>query len=192
MNTHPSHWLFRTAIASACVLAMALVGCDRVPKPKADEKPAPAAPAAPATPVPASVSAAPAATVAAAVRKVPVTLQGVASAGLTVRVKGVEVGGDATVLDVSVSFANRFTNSTMLALTDTFIEDESGARLHIKRPENNRNITLREGETLDGQLVFLGSVPASAKAIKVVFNDGNPGDNIVAPGLTINLSLQDG
>jgi hypothetical protein len=193
----------RAAIAGACVLALALAGCDRVPKPKADE---PAAPTAPAAPAPAPVSQAPAevpaavtapavaaapAPALAATRKVPVTLQGVAAAGLTVRVKGVEVGGDATVLDVSISFANRITNNTMLALVDTYLEDESGARLHIKRPENNRNITVNEGETVDGQLVFLGSVPTSARSLKLVFNDGNQGDNIVAPGLTIKLPLQD-
>jgi hypothetical protein len=44
---------------------------------------------------------------------------------------------------------------------------------------------------VDGQLVFLGSVPTSARALKLVFNDGNQGDNIVAPGLTIKLPLQD-
>lgn len=201
MNPGTSDSLSRAALAAACVLALALAGCDRAPKPKADEAPAavPAAPAAPAAPAP--VSAAPAvvpaattapAVAAAATRKVPVALQGVASAGLTVRVKGVEIGGDATVVDVSISFANRITNTTMLALADTFLEDESGARLHIKRPENNRNISVREGETLDGQLVFMGSVPVSARTLKVVFNDGNQGDNIVAPGLTINLPLQDG
>ncbi|KRC21705.1 hypothetical protein [Acidovorax sp. Root219] len=201
MNPGTSDSLSRAALAAACVLALALAGCDRAPKPKADEAPAaaPAAPAAPAGPAP--VSAAPAvvpaattapAVAAAATRKVPVALQGVASAGLTVRVKGVEIGGDATVVDVSISFANRITNTTMLALADTFLEDESGARLHIKRPENNRNISVREGETLDGQLVFMGSVPVSARTLKVVFNDGNQGDNIVAPGLTINLPLQDG
>jgi len=119
-------------------------------------------------------------------------VQGVAPAGITVRVKGVEIGGDATVLDVSISFANRITDSTMLALADTFLEDEHGARLHIKRPDGNRDITIREGETLDGQLVFLGSVPTTARTLRLVFNDGNDGDNIVAPGLVMELPLQGG
>jgi len=119
-------------------------------------------------------------------------VQGVAPAGVTVRVKGVEIGGDATVLDVSISFANRITDSTMLALADTFLEDENGARLHIKRPEGNRDITIREGQTLDGQLVFLGSVPATARKLRLVFNEGNEGDNIVAPGLVMELPLQGG
>jgi hypothetical protein len=129
---------------------------------------------------------------AAAPQKVPLAVQGVAAAGVTVRVKSVEIGADATVLDVSISFANRITDTTMLALADTYLQDESGARLHIKRPDNNRDITIREGETLDGQLVFMGAVAPSARKLKLVFNDGNQGDNIVAPGLVIDLPLQGG
>lgn len=132
----------------------------------------------------------PVAAAAAAPKKVALSIQGVAPAGVTVRVKGVEIGGDATVLDVSISFANRITDTTMLALADTYLQDESGARLHIKRPDNNRDMTIREGETLNGQLVFMGAVAPSARMLKLVFNDGNQGDNIVAPGLVIDLPLQ--
>ncbi|CAN7296349.1 hypothetical protein [Acidovorax sp. Leaf78] len=151
----------------------------------------PAVPAVAATPVsPAHPTAAPAvAAVQAAPVKLPLAVQGVAPAGLTVRIKGAEVGGDATVLDVSISFANRITNSTMLALADTYLQDESGAKLHIQRPEGNRDITIREGQTLEGQLVFMGSVATSARQLKLVFNDGNQGDNIVAPGLAIDVPL---
>jgi len=151
----------------------------------------PAVAAVPATPVsPAHPPAAPAvAAVQAAPVKLPLAVQGVAPAGLTVRIKGAEVGGDATVLDVSISFANRITNSTMLALADTYLQDESGAKLHIQRPEGNRDITIREGQTLEGQLVFMGSVATSARQLKLVFNDGNQGDNIVAPGLAIDVPL---
>lgn len=125
-------------------------------------------------------------------QRVPLQVQGVAAAGVTVRVKAVEMGADATVLDVSISFANRITDSTMLALADTYLQDEGGARLHIKRPDNNRDITIREGETLDGQLVFMGAVAPSARKLKLVFNEGNQGDNIVAPGLVVDLPLQGG
>ncbi|WP_313295192.1 hypothetical protein, partial [Diaphorobacter sp.] len=147
--------------------------------------PAPAPAVNPATAPVAAPAAAPAAP-----KTVPLSVQGVAPAGATVRVKAVEIGADATVLDVSISFANRITDSTMMALADTFIEDESGARLQIKRPDNNRDITIREGETLDGKLVFMGAVSPSARKLKLMFNEGNEGDNIVAPGLAMELPLQ--
>lgn len=179
-----------SAVAVAAV-ALMLVACkDKSPE---APPPAPAVPAvtAPATLPAAAPAAAPAATVAAP-KRVPLAVQGVAPAGVTVRVKAVEIGADATVLDVSISFANRITDTTMLALADTYLQDESGARLHIKRPDNNRDITIREGETLDGQLVFMGAVAPSARKLKLVFNEGNQGDNIVAPGLVVDLPLQGG
>lgn len=180
----------------AAAAALLLAACkDRAADapPTAAPAPAPAAIPAPATPAvaPAATPAAAPAS-AAAPKKVPLSIQGVAPAGVTVRVKAVEIGADATVLDVSISFANRITDTTMLALADTYLQDESGARLHIKRPDNNRDITIREGETLDGQLVFMGAVAPSARKLKLVFNDGNQGDNIVAPGLVIDLPLQGG
>ena len=183
-----------TALAVAAA-ALLLAAC----KDRAPDAPA-AAPAVSAAPAAAPVAAPPpdtppapaAAPVATAPKRVPLAIQGVAAAGVTVRIKAVEIGADATVLDVSISFANRITDTTMLALADTYLQDESGARLHIKRPDNTRDITNREGETLDGQLVFMGAVPPSARKLKLVFNDGNEGDNIVAPGLVVDLPLQGG
>ncbi|MBV7427496.1 MULTISPECIES: hypothetical protein [unclassified Acidovorax] len=187
----------RGAALAVAAAAVVLAACkERAPEPQVAAAtapvpaagPAPTAPATQAAPAPAPAAAPAAATP----KKVPMSIQGVAAAGVTVRVKAVEIGADATVLDVSISFANRITDTTMLALADTYLQDESGARLHIKRPDNNRDITIREGETLDGQLVFMGAVAPSARKLKLVFNDGNQGDNIVAPGLVVDLPLQGG
>lgn len=212
--SHPVLTLPRSSVFAATALALVLMGCkDQAAgtaaapvQPAAVAAPvAPAAPvvaaASPAQPPPAAAATVPAAATpapaavsaeAAAPRKLPLGVQGVAPAGVTVRVKGVEIGGDATVLDVSISFANRITNSTMLALADTYVQDESGAKLHIKRPDTNRDLTIREGETLNGQLVFLGSVAPTARRLKLVFNEGAAGDNIVSPGFSIDLPLQGG
>lgn len=190
-----------TLLAAVAATALLLAACkERAPQPVAETTPPAAAapsPAAPAAPAAPAVAAAPApqaapAAATAAPRKLPVSIQGVAPAGVTVRIKAVEIGADATVLDVSISFANRITDTTMLALADTYLQDESGARLHIKRPDNNRDMTIREGETLDGQLVFMGAVSPSARKLKLVFNEGNQGDNIVAPGLVVDIPLQGG
>ncbi len=211
--THRAPKLPRGALWATAALALALTACKDQTSAPAAAPAQPATPAVPATPATPAASAAPtapatpatpaapaaaaspapgAAPAAAAPRKLPLGVQGVAPAGVTVRVKGAEIGGDATVLDVSISFANRITDSTMLALADTYIQDESGAKLHIKRPEGNRDLTIREGETLNGQLVFLGSVPPTARQLKLVFNDGAQGDNIVSPGFSIDLPLQGG
>ena len=183
------------ASAPGTTAAQPSVAPTALPSPAGAESPAtlPASAASTAPSVSTSALASTASTASTKVpQRVPLQVQGVAAAGVTVRVKAVEMGADATVLDVSISFANRITDTTMLALADTYLQDESGARLHIKRPDNNRDITIREGETLDGQLVFMGAVAPSARKLKLVFNEGNQGDNIVAPGLVVDLPLQGG
>lgn len=163
-----------------------LAGCTdkAADKPVAPPPPPPAAAHSPAT-TPAAV-AAPTPTP----KTIPLSVQGVSPAGLTVRVKGIEIGADATVLDVSVSFANRIDGSTMLAMADTFLEDEGKGRLQIKRPDDNRNLALRQGQTMEGQLVFMGAVSPHTKKLRLVFNEGYQEDNIIAPGLSMDLPLQ--
>jgi hypothetical protein len=181
---------------SAAVLLLAsavgwLAGCSE--KAATPTLPTPAAPASPNTPVAASpppAVAAPApATPVVATRSLSLNVQGVASAGVTVRVKGIELGEDATVLKVSMSYASRIASSTTMALTDTFLEDEKGNRLMLKRPEDNRDLSIRDGDTMDGDLVFLGRVPPGAATLKLVFNESNQPDNVAGPGLVMLLAI---
>lgn len=118
------------------------------------------------------------------------SVQGVSPSGVTVRVRSVDMGADATVVDVSISFANTLNATAMLAMADTFLEDENQNRLQFKRPEDNRNLAVRQGNTLNGQLVFMGAVPASAHKLRLVFNEGMEPDNVIAPGLSMELPLQ--
>lgn len=124
------------------------------------------------------------------VRTVPVTVQGVAPIGLTVRVKSVELGTDATILDVSASYAGTPTAYVDLASTDTFLQTPAGERLMLKRLDDNRDLRIRDGDTMDGKLVFLGRTPPDAASVVLVFNKGNKGDDIIGPGLEMTIPLQ--
>lgn len=157
--------------------------------------PAPAPVAAAPTPAPppalATAPAAPApAPAPAAARELPLSVQGVASAGLTVRVKAIELGPDATVLTVSASFASQLTNWTQMASGDTYLQDADGNKLMLKRVEDNRYLKIKNGDTMEGRLVFLGAVPPSATQVKLVLNEGSPQDDPNSPGLTIDLPLK--
>lgn len=156
--------------------------------------PAPAVPpaAAPATGGASAPTPAPAAAPPTSARQLPLAVQGVASAGLTVRVKGVELGPDATVLDVSASFASPLTNWTQMASGDTYLQDEAGNKLMLKRPEDNRYLKIKTGDTMEGRLVFLGAVPADARQVKLVINEGSPPDDTNSPGLEMVLPLKAG
>lgn len=194
-------------LAALALAAGLLAACsDRDSTPESTPTPAPAAapmaspaPAVPpaATPAPGSASApapaaAPAAATPTSARQLPLSVQGVASAGLTVRVKGVELGPDATVLDVSASFASPLTNWTQMASGDTYLQDEAGNKLMLKRPEDNRYLKIKTGDTMEGRLVFLGAVPADARQVKLVINEGSPPDDTNSPGLEMVLPLKAG
>ena len=168
--------------------AGALSACSEKANAPTVAPPPPAAATAPqaAPPGPAATMGAAPAT---AARRVPLNVQGVASAGVTVRVKGIELGEDATVLKVSISYASRIASSTTMALTDTFLEDEKGNRLMLKRPETNRDLSIRDGDTMDGELVFLGAVAPGTTMLKLVFNESNQPDNVAGPGLVMQLPL---
>jgi hypothetical protein len=123
---------------------------------------------------------------------IPVSAQGVAEVGLTVRVKSVELGADATILDISASYGGTASGDVDLAFSQTFIRDEQGNKLMLKRIADNQDLKIRAGEQMDGRLVFLGAVPPSAKSITLVLNEGNDGSAITGPGLNIPIELKTG
>ena len=181
----------RAAVAVAVAASFFAAACSE----RATDATPPAVTPAPApvavTPTPApppAVATAPAAP--AAARELPLSVQGVASAGLTVRVKGIELGSDATVLTVSASFASQLTNWTQMASGDTYLQDADGNKLMLKRVEDNRYLKIKNGDTMEGRLVFLGAVPPSATQVKLVLNEGSPQDDPNSPGLTIDLPLK--
>jgi len=124
------------------------------------------------------------------VRTIPVSVQGVAPIGVTVRVKSVELGLDATILDVSVSYSSTMASYVDMATTESFLQTETGDRLMLKRPEDNRDLRIQDGATMDGKLVFLGRVPPGSGQVRLVFNQGNTGDNSVGPGMDILIPLK--
>ena len=138
----------------------------------------PVAEAAPATPVAPEAG-----------RKVAVNAQASSPMGLTVRVKQVELAADATILTVSISLGGDQTIFTSLVDANTYLLDEAGNRLMPKLPEDNRFLRVRKGETLVGELVFMGALPANARQVEWVINEGNAPDNTSGPGLKLSLPI---
>ena len=123
------------------------------------------------------------------IRNVPVDVQGVTDVGATVRVKNVDLAEDATILDVSISFASDMTNSVQMASEATYVELPNGQKLMLKPPEGNPNMNIVKGDTMNGRLVFMGAVPRDAKQISVVFNEGSTSDSIIGPFLRMTIPL---
>lgn len=177
-----------TSAAMLCVFTAACSSSDPSPAPTTDPASTTQTSAVGAN-TPAAPSA-PAATIPTEARTIPVNVQGVAPVGVTVRVKGVELGIDATVLDVSASYGGTTTNNVALAGSSTYLLDEQGNKLMLRTPQDNAQLNIVRGQTMDGKLVFLGAVAPGAKSIKLVINDGNDGNSIIDPGLTITIPLE--
>jgi len=124
-------------------------------------------------------------------KKIPLSVQGVAKAGVSTRVKGIEIGGDVTVLDVSIAYSGFNSSIQMAAFGNAFIEDEQGLRLPLRSPDDNEHLTIQHKDVLQGQLVFLGHVPADTRQLRLVFNADQAVDSDLWPKLTIDLPLQE-
>ncbi|MBJ6122706.1 hypothetical protein [Sphingomonas mollis] len=171
------------------LLTMTTAACSpSSPSPPAANESAAAQPARTGGDVGAS-AAAPVASIPADPRTIAVNVQGAAPVGVTLRVKSVELGTDATTLDVSASYGGTITNSLELAGNGTYLLAANGDRLMLKPPQDNQSLRITRGQTMDGKLVFLGAVAPNAKSIKLVVNDNNDGNSIISPGLTMVIPL---
>lgn len=186
----PSFKRLQIVAMSAVFAAMsvALGACSDKTKP-ADPPQADAQPTAPASSAAQSTPEATAATPASGGRKVAVSAQASSPIGLTVRVKQIEMTADATILTVSISLGGDKTIFTSLVDTETYLLDDAGNKLLPKLPGDNRFLRVRKGETLEGELVFMGALPATARQVEWVINEGNTPDNTSGPGLKLSLPI---
>lgn len=109
--------------------------------------------------------------------------------GATVMVKKVTVGADATVVNLVASFDSRETNRVNLNDANAFLDIGNGQKLHMRQLRDNPYLSIMNGQSLEGDLVFPGQIPATAKTVTLVFNEGNAGDDSSAPGVTLNIPL---
>lgn len=122
---------------------------------------------------------------------IPGQIQASSPMGVVVRVKGVAVTEDVTLLRVSASYGAS-AGFTELAADDrgTYLEDEDGARYPVRLPRDNRWLRIRAGDTMEGQLVFLGRIAAGSNRVKLVINHGaEAGDSDGNPHLEMDIPI---
>ena len=76
---------------------------------------------------------------------------------------------------------------------DGYIVVDSGERIYLSPPTSNSDLTVQPGQTMEGELIFLGRLPQAQSAI-LVLNENSATDNehTDTPGFRINLPLQEG
>lgn len=112
--------------------------------------------------------------------------------GLTVQVKSIKLGEDATTVRLLASFDSHAT--TFVNMNDdenAYLAwgDAPEQRLHMRHIADNKWMRITNGQTMEGDLVFPGAVPDDAEKLTLVFNPGQSGDDTSAPGVTVPLDL---
>lgn len=76
---------------------------------------------------------------------------------------------------------------------DGYIVVDSGERIYLSPPTSNSDLTVQPGQTMEGELIFLGRLPQAQSAILVLNeNSATDNENTDTPGFRINLPLQEG
>jgi hypothetical protein len=80
---------------------------------------------------------------------------------------------------------NRFNSNR-----DGYLALDTGERLYLSPPASNARLNIEAGQTMEGELVFLGRLPPSQTAV-LVLNENSQTDSqyTSTPGFRINLSL---
>ncbi len=116
-----------------------------------------------------------------------------APVGLTVKVKSITVGDDAVKVRLQASFDSNRTNSiAMNGADNAYLAWGEGdqERLHLRQVADNKWMRILNGKTMEGDLVFPGTLPATASKVTLVFNPGNEIGDVSGPGLAIPLELK--
>lgn len=118
--------------------------------------------------------------------------QASAPVGLLVQVKSVTIGEDATTVHLLASFDSGETNwVNMNDSENAYLAWGEGEaeRLFLRQIPDNKWMRIETGQTMEGDLVFPGTIPPGAAHLTLVFNPGQSGDDTSAPGLTVPLDL---
>lgn len=92
------------------------------------------------------------------------------------------INGDDKEIDL-----NRYNNR------DGYIVVESGERLYLSPPPSNTKLSIQPGQTLEGELVFLGRLPQTQSAVLVLNeNSSTDSEHTRVPGFRIDLPLSSG
>lgn len=79
---------------------------------------------------------------------------------------------------------NRFNNR------NGYLVPDNGDRLYLSPPANNARINIPAGQTLEGELVFLGRLPPTQGAVLILNeNAGTDNRHTTTPGFRIDLPL---
>lgn len=123
--------------------------------------------------------------------QVPLDLQVAHPNGVVLQLTSLQSRDTETVVGVRViNGDDRAINLNRFNNRDGYLVVESGERLFLSPPAGNPQLTVQPGQTLEGELVFLGRLPQTQSAI-LVLNENSSADSehTQVPGFRIDLPL---
>src|SRR5690606_20665513 len=123
--------------------------------------------------------------------QVPLDLQVAHPSGVVLQLTSLQSRDTETVLGVRViNGDDRQISLNRSNNRNGYLVIESGERLYLSPPQGNPRLTIQPGQTLEGELVFLGRLPPTPSAI-LVLNENSSMDSpyTQTPGFRINLPL---
>lgn len=124
--------------------------------------------------------------------KRPLEIQSAHPNGVVLQLTSLQSGQTETTLGLRVINGrdkavelNRFNNSR-----NGYLVLDTGEKLYLSPPANNTRLSIEAGQTLEGQLVFLGRLPKAQSAV-LVLNENGQADSEYSntPAYRINLPL---
>lgn len=124
-------------------------------------------------------------------RSIPLDIQVAHPNGVVLQLTSLQSRATETAVGIRVLngrdrevFLNRFNNRNGYIVVDT------GERIYLSPPVGNTDLALPAGQTLEGELVFLGRLPQAQNAV-FILNENSGADNqySTTPGFRINLPL---
>jgi hypothetical protein len=142
--------------------------------------------------VPTTAVAAGAPTLWAGGKPVPLEVQTAHPNGVVLQLTSIQSRPTETVIGVRVLNGrdravelNRFNNNR-----DGYLALDTGERLYLSPPASNARLNIEAGQTLEGELVFLGRLPPSQTAVLILNeNSQTDSEHTTTPGFRINLPL---
>lgn len=116
-----------------------------------------------------------------------------APVGLTVQVTNVTVAENATTVSLVVSFDAQSSRSIadLNGYQNAFISwsDIETDRIYMRRVVDNPSLSVENGQSMEGELVFPGAIPDSITEITLVFNPTRPLNHPRSPGIILPVKL---
>lgn len=123
-------------------------------------------------------------------KPMPLNLSSVHPNGAALTLNSIQVKPTETVVNFTVTNGHTSGIALASAVKSTYLEAD-GRQFHLVPPTDNTWLHVESGETMTGDLVFIGAVPRTDR-LRLIFNarSGSDSDGAAVPKFTFDIPVQ--